>query len=226
MRTIFFLFAVVSLVFAQTAQNPMQSDFRDCYDAPPYITHDTIAYVKGMQLQTQFTDTTNISNEPSIIHTVDISGIVDSVIDTATIELIIHNGETNHSSGYFFLGNDKPMSYTHRITLHNFKATYLKENPMTKVLDSSWIFIPYNFQIKPSDSIFIKGYSAIYRYIWSANECQYNRSKDLAGEFFIFPNNTSAIKSSITRKETVIKKRNRDASGKMLKKNTARKIIY
>ncbi len=225
MRITLFLLVAVSLVFAQAAQDPTQSDFRDCYDAPPYITHDTIAYVKGMQLQTRFTDTTNISNEPSIIHTIDISGIVDSVIDTATIEVVLQNGKISLKRAILSIADDKPLTFVHRLLLRNFKITYSNESPMTKVVDSSWIFIPYSYQIKSSDSIFIKGYSALYKYIWSEYDCRYDRSEEIRGDFFVHPN-TSAIKSSRTRKETVIKKRNRDASGKMLKNNTARKIIY
>ena len=225
MRITLFLLVAVSLVFAQAAQDPT-TRHHDCYYSSPLITHDTIDYVKGMQLQTRPTDTTNISNEPSLIHTIDISGIVDSVIDTATIEVVLQNGKISLKRAILSIADDKPLTFVHRLLLRNFKITYSNESPMTKVVDSSWIFIPYSYQIKSSDSIFIKGYSALYKYIWSEYDCKYNRSKDLAGEFFIFPNNTSAIKSSRARKETVIKKRNRDASGKMLKNNTARKIIY
>ena len=221
MRITLFLLVAVSLVFAQATQDPTQIH-HDCYYNTPL---DTIDYAKGMQLKTQATDSTNISNEPSLIHTVDISGIIDSVIDTATIEVLSHNGKISHILAAFDIGKGKPISLSRRILLRNFKAIYAEESPMTKALDSLWIFIPLDTQVKPSDSIFIKGYSALYKYIWSEYDCRYEHTNYLSGEIFVHPN-TSAIKSSRTRKETVIKKCNRDASGKMLKNNTARKIIY
>ena len=224
MHPLFIILFAVTLSFAQAAQDPT-TRHHDCYYNSPLIDHDTIDYVKGMQLQTRPTDTTNISNEPSLIHTIDISGIVDSVIDTATIEVVLQNGKISLKRAILSIADDKPLTFVHRLLLRNFKITYSNESPMTKVVDSSWIFIPYSYQIKSSDSIFIKGYSALYKYIWSEYDCRYDRSEEIRGDFFVHPN-TSAIKSSRARKETVIKKRNRDASGKMLKNNTARKIIY
>ena len=226
MLIILIILSVVNLAFAQAEQDPTLRH-RDCYYNSPLITHDTIDYVKGMQLKTQLTDSININNEPSINHIVDISGIVDSVIDTASLELVMHNGKTiSVQEAYFNIGKGKPISLTHRLLLHNFKAVYTKESPMAKVLDSSWIFIPYNIQVKKSDSIFIKGYSALYQYIWSQYDCRYDESSDISGEFFIFPNKSSAIKNTRARKENAIKKRNRDAIGKKQKNNTARKIVY
>ena len=220
MRVILTILSIFGFIYAQAAQDPT-TRHHDCYYNSPLIDHDTIDYVKGMQLQTQFTDSTNIRNEPSLIHTVNISGIVDSVIDTTTIELIMYDGQQSPRLAYF-----NNVGYMHRVFLRNFKANYTTESPMTRALDSSWIFVPCSLQVKPSDSIFIKGYSTLYKYIWSEYDCNYKWGDYIAGEFFIFPNNTSAIKNSRARKETVIKKRNRDASGKILKNNTARKIIY
>ena len=221
MRTILFLLASVSLMFAQLPPNITQPRHRDCYYSSPLITHDTINYVKGMQLQTQLTDSTNISNEPSITHTVDISGIVDSVIDTTNIELIMYDGQQSPRLAYF-----NNVGYMHRVFLRNFNANYTTESPMTRALDSLWIFVPCSLQVKQSDSIFIKGYSTLYKYIWSEYDCKYDWGNYIAGEFFIFPNNTSALKISRKRQENAIKKRNRDAIGKKLKNNTARKIVY
>ena len=214
---------VACLVFAQTVQDSTHRH-RDCYYNSPLITHDTIDYVRGMQLKTQSTDSTKINNEPSIIHTVEISGIVDSVIDTASLELIMYNGKTSFKRGLFYIGKGNPI-FTHRLFLRNFKATYTAESPMTKALDSSWIFIPYAFQVKKFDSVYIKGYSTLYQYIWSQYDCQYDHANYLIGDFAVFPT-TYAIKNTRARKENVVKKRNRDAIGKKLKNNTVKKIVY
>ena len=224
MHTLFIILFAVTLSFAQAGQDPTQRH-HDCYYSSPLITHDTIDYVKGMQLQTQLTDSSNISNEPSLLHTVDISGIIDSVVDTATIEVVLQNGKISYKRAILSIADDKPLTFVHRIRLRNFKATYSKESPMTKVVDSSWVFIPLSYQVKPSDSIFIKGYSALYQYIWSEFDCRYDSSEKIRGEFSVFPN-TSAIKSTRVRKNAVIKKRNRDAIGKKQSDNTARKIIF
>ncbi|SIN99104.1 hypothetical protein [Fibrobacter sp. UWB11] len=224
MRSLFIILFTVTLSFAQVGQDPM-TRHHDCYYSSPLITHDTIDYVKGMQLQTQPTDTTNVSNEPSLSHTVDISGIVDTVVDSAIIEVVLQNGKISYKRAILSIADDKPLTFVHRILLRNFKATSSKESPMTKALDSSWIFVPLSFQIKPSDSIFIKGYSALYQYIWSEFDCRYDSSEEIRGEFFVYPN-TSSIKSTRMRKGAVIKKRNRDAIGKKQSDNTARKIVY
>ncbi len=224
MRILPIILSAACLVFAQTVQDSTHRH-RDCYYNSPLITHDTIDYVRGMQLQTQLTDSTNISNEPSLIHTVNISGIVDSVIDSTSLELMMHNGQTSLRRGLFYIGEGNPV-FTHRIFLHNFKATYTAKSPMTTILDSSWILIPDSIQIKKSDSIFIKGYSTLYQYIWSQYDCHYDHANYLVGDFFVFPNNSSAIKNTKARKENAVKKRNRDAIGKKMKNNTVRKIVY
>ena len=109
MRIILIILSVVNLVCAQATQDRTPRH-RDCYYNSPLITHDTIDYVKGMQLKTQPTDSININNEPSINHIVDISGIVDSVIDTASLELVMHNGKTiSVQEAYFNIGKGQPI---------------------------------------------------------------------------------------------------------------------
>ncbi len=121
--------------------------------------------------------------------------------------------------------NNQPIMFAKRISLKLFKIMPDGDPVMGNVLDSSYIYIPQNLDVNASDSIYIEGYSA-YVNNYCNNTCSYTPIAIVVANYTVFPNNSSAIKNTRARKENIVKKRNRDAIGKKLKNNTARKIVY
>ena len=114
-----------------------------------------------------------------------------------------------------------------KITLSNFKAYYETENPMVKALDSNWIFLSLEENVKEGDVILIKNYSALYTDTWSEERCLYKQSVFLTGDVTINPNELpAAIKKRTPGGVPAPKFHNRDAAGKTLNNCDARKAKY
>ena len=217
------LFAAVAL-FAQSGQ-----DFvRDCFYATPFtIQQYRINDPKGMQLSLSDFDDSLQSGQPSILQTVDISGTIASVIDTACAEYTTEKGEKRCDEYEFYLHKEKKDSYVKKITLNNFRAYYETENPMVKALDSNWIFVSAEADVKEGDVILIKNYSALYTDIWNEEGCIYNQFVYLAGDVTINPEELpAAIKKRTLGGVPAPKFHNRDAAGKALNNCDARKARY
>ena len=114
-----------------------------------------------------------------------------------------------------------------KITLSNFKAYYETENPMVKALDSNWIFISSEEDVKEGDVVLIKNYSALYADKWVQDICNYIQRVYLAGDVSINPEELpAAIKKRALANIPTQKFHNRDAAGKTLNNCDARKAKY
>ena len=219
---ILILFAAVAL-FAQSDQ-----DFvRDCFNGLPAVVHTPINNPTGMQLSKSAVDSVRSADEPSILQTVDISGTITSVTDSACAEFEDDDGNAACFDRYFFLYGKNKESMVKKITLSNFKAYYETENPMVKALDSNWIFISSEEDVKEGDVILIKNYSALYADIWVQNICNYLQRVYIAGDVSINPEELpAAIKKRTLGGVPAPKFHNRDAAGKTLNNCDARKAKY
>ena len=195
---------------------------------------------KGMQrLVDKPTDSTDMSTFPSLKHTVNISGIVDSVVPIATDSMLGDidlnacveyeiNGETHcHYSivGYLNPSSNRQEEVRH-VFLRNFKAYFETESPMTKALDSSWIYYPQKIELKVGDSLFIKGYSALFNNAKNEN-CTYFPSAVVTGEYFVNP--TEDILSTPRSRVLKVEKpriHNRDAGGRCVNDKKRNVIRY
>lgn len=224
MRSVILVLFAAATLFAQSDQ-----DFvRDCFNGLPAVVHTPINNPTGMQLSKSAVDSVRSADEPSILQTVDISGTITSVTDSACAEFIRDNGEaTCYNRGFYFLKNKGYHGYGKKITLINFKAYYETENPMVKALDSNWIFISSEEDVKEGDVILIKNYSALYADIWRENICNYDQTVYIAGDVTINPEELpAAIKKRTLGGVPAPKFHNRDAAGKALNNCDARKAKY
>lgn len=219
------LFAATTL-FAQTLPNT--NTFKDCFYNPPFTMQQyRINNPQGMQLTLIDIDSTSQNNEPSISQTVDISGTITSVTDTACAEYTSNEAEKRCDVYEFYLYNENKRSYVKKITLNNFKAYYETENPMVKALDSNWIFVSTEVDVKEGDAVLIKNYSALYTDIWDQEGCLYRQSVFLTGEVTVNPKELpTAIKKRTPANAPFPKFHNRDVKGKFLNNCDARKAKY
>ena len=98
---------------------------------------------------------------------------------------------------------------------------------MVKALDSNWIFISSEEDVKEGDVILIKNYSALYADIWRENICNYDQTVYIAGDVTINPEKLpAAIKKCTLGGVPAPKFHNRDAAGKALNNCDARKAKY
>ena len=169
---------------------------------------------------------------PSLSRTVNISGIVDSLWNQEAyvhdeykekVGMRIYYQETIETDSI-----NQPIFFTEtkRISLKLFKIVPGGDPFMESVLDSSWIYVPFNLDIHVSDSIVIEGYSALASNYCDSCYYTYRPTATIIGQYKVYPNKSSAIKNTRARKENAAKKRNRDATGKKVKNNTVRKIVY
>lgn len=239
MRIKLITIVLVTFSFAQSATN---SD--SCPGMPSFLVGGQLEFSnpKGMQLQLDYpSNETDLSIFPSLSHTVNISGIIDSVVPVVTDSLrnlpdtnacveYERNGKKNCFYGIGYV--DSTDLYTHHAVRHvhlrNFNVYYEKESPMSLVIDSSWIYYPEDIELHAGDSIFIKGYSALFDNAWSEdNMCKYNPVGMVLGEYYIFPKKQSLITPTPhTVKNNIPKALNRDASGRCLNGNKSRLIRY
>ena len=223
MRNVILILFSAAALFAQSDQ-----DFvRDCFNGLPAVVHTTINDPTGMQLSKSAVDSVRSADEPSILQTVDISGTIASVTDSACAEFIRDNGDKACFNRNFYLYNEGKRLPAKKITLSNFKAYYETENQMVKALDSNWIFISSEEDVKEGDVILIKNYSALYADIWHEDICNYDQTVYLAGDVTINPKELSAaIKKRTSGGVSAPKFHNRDAAGKTLNNCAARKAKY
>ncbi len=195
---------------------------------------------KGMQrLVDKPTDSTDMSTFPSLEHTVNISGIVDSVVPIVTDSMLGDidlnscveyeiNGEIHcHYSivGYLDPSSNRQEEVRH-VLLRNFKAYFETESPMTKALDSSWIYYPKKIELKVGDSLYIKGYSALFNNT-KKEVCTYFPSAVVVGEYFVNP--TEDILSTPRSRVLKVEKpkiHNRDAGGRCVNDKKRNVIRY
>jgi hypothetical protein len=232
------ILALNALIFAQGTipddRNPIKHE--QCI--PNY---DECLNPKGMQrLVDDPTDSTDMSTFPSLEHTVNISGIVDSVVpivmDSMLGDIDLNscveyekNGRTFcHYSivGYLAPSSNQQEKVRH-VLLRNFKAYFETESPMTKALDSSWIYYPQKIELKVGDSLFIKGYSALFNNTRSKTSCLYIPSAVVTGEYFVNPTEDilSTPRSRILKVEKP-KIHNRDAGGRCVNDKKRNVIRY
>ena len=231
MRISFFtvIFCFISSL-AQTSTSPNDR----CDAIPACIQISTALGMQVFSINTKYETTEekypNPATKPSLEHTVNISGIIDSIWgkDACIFE---QNKKENCSFKILYKGknsaettNNQPIMFTKRISLKRFKIMSGGDPIMEGVLDSNYIYIPQNIDISSSDSIYIEGYSA-YVNNYCNNTCSYTPIAIVVANYTVFPT-TSAIKPQKSSTFLLKQTYNRDASGKMLKNNTARKIIY
>ena len=206
-----------------------------CDAIPACIQISTALGMQVFSINTKYESTEekypSPATKPSLEHTVNISGIIDSIWEKDAC-IFEQQQKENCSFKELYKGknsaeatNNQPIMFAKRISLKHFKIMPDGDPVMGNVLDSSYIYIPQNLDVNASDSIYIEGYSA-YVNNYCNNTCSYTPIAIVVANYTVFPNNSSAIKNTRARKENIVKKRDRDASGKMLKNNTARKIIY
>lgn len=232
------ILALNALIFAQGTipddRNPIKHE--QCI--PNY---DECLNPKGMQrLVDDPTDSTDMSTFPSLEHTVNISGIVDSVVpivmDSANAKFDINscveyekNGRTFcHYSivGYLAPSGTQQEEIRH-VLLRNFKAYFETESPMTKALDSSWIYYPKKIELNVGDSLYIKGYSALFNNTRSKTSCLYIPTAVVTGEYFVNPTeDILATPRSRVLKVEKPKIHNRDAGGRCVNDKKRNVIKY
>ena len=231
---ILFFFAIWGIVYAAP---PKPGEETYCDLMPNCLQ---ISAAMGMQLYSVNTlyekseiKYSDPNTSPSLKRTVNISGVVDSLWNQ---EAYVHDEykEERLSIGILYKkiddtdSNSQKTTYadTKRISLKHFKVAPDGDPFMKSVLDSSWIYVPFNLDIHVSDSIVIEGYSALASNYCDSCIYNYHPIAMVIGQYTVFPNKSSAIKNTRARKGNAIKKRNRDAIGKKQKNNTARKIVY
>ena len=228
-----FFFAIWGIVYAAPPK-PGEKEFY-CDVMPMCIQ---ISAAMGMQLYSVNTlyekseiKYSDPDKSPSLKRTVNISGIIDSLWEK---KAYVHDEykEERTSIGILYKGTNftdipnQPLVYTKRISLKHFKVAPGGDPFMECVLDSNWIYVPFNLDIHVSDSLVIEGYSALASNYCDSCYYTYRPTATIIGQYTVFPNKSSAIKNTRARKENAVKKRNRDAIGKKQKNNTARKIVY
>lgn len=226
MRNLFFILFTATTLFAQVAPN--QDFVRDCFYNPPFTMQQyRINNPKGMQLSVTEYDAPLQSGEPSILQNVDISGTITSVTDTACAEYTSDEGEKKCDVYEFYQYDEKKDFYVKKISLNNFKAYHEVENPMVKALDSNWIFISLDENVKEGDSILIKNYSVLYTDIWDQAACLYKQYVFFTGDVTVNPKELpDAIQKRAPANASAPKFHNRDAAGKALNNCDARKAKY
>ena len=238
MRLLIVILALNALVFAQEPIPDGRDPSKHEQCLPLFKEYSN---PKGMQLQLDLpTNETDMSSFPSLEHTVTISGIVDSIlpiiIDTALQKYDINacvefEREGNTFCDYGLIGYVDSTSIrqepVRRVLLRNFKLYNENESPMTKVLDSSWIYYPKKFELKNGDSIFIKNYSVLFRNIWEKNSCDYHPLATVVGEYFVNPTEDilATPHSRVLRVEKP-KIHNRDAGGRCVNDKKRNVIRY
>lgn len=231
---ILFFFAIWGIVYAAPPK-PGEKEFY-CDVMPMCIQ---ISAAMGMQLYSVNTlyekseiKYSDPNTSPSLKRTVNISGVVDSLWNQ---EAYVHDEYKEEAAMKIYYQEttetdsvNQPIFFTEtkRISLKHFKVAPSGDPFMESVLDSSWIYVPFNLDIHVSDSLVIEGYSALASNYCDSCYYTYRPTARIIGQYTVFPNKSSAIKNTRARKENAVKKRNRDAIGKKLKNNTARKIVY
>ena len=232
------ILALNALIFAQEpipdGRDP--SKIEQCI--PIYYEYNN---PRGMQRQVDIpTDSTNMSIFPSLEHTVNISGIVDSVVPivmdsidgTYDINACVEyesNGKINcfyNVVGYLD-SSSRELQNVRRVFLRNFKTIYEAESPMTKVLDSSWIYYPKKIELNVGDSLFIKGYSALVDNTRRDISCMYIPYATIVGEYFVNPTeDILATPRSRVLKVEKPKIHNRDVGGRCVNDKKRNVIKY
>jgi len=203
-----FLFA-----FSTFAAGPIDDypESGDCFNMLSTLDDFNIINVKGMQLRKNLADSTNIG----LHQTVTFSGIVDSVVDSASIEYITANGKTSSEKGLFYTEADSVEKYSKRISLQRLIKYSNAESPMGKILDSSWIFVPLEIDINIGDSVYIKDYSAMFTAIWkNGDNCTLQHWANLKGDFLVTHGDFTSLQEPSVYINLIRKTHNRDAKGK------------
>ena len=233
MRILFFTILVFSIsILAQTSPNPNER----CDAIPMCLQISTALGMQVFSINTKYESTEekypDPATRPSLEHTINISGIIDSVWDNDAC-VFEQQQKENCSFKVLYKGknsadisNNQPIMFTKRISLKHFKTMPDGSPNMSTVIDSNYIYVPQNIDINISDSVYIEGYSAIVNN-YCNNTCSYTPIAIVVANYTVFPTITSIKKktqSSIPSRQ----KRNRDAIGKKQKnkRNTALKIIY
>lgn len=227
MRIIIAIILVAVFSFAQTV-----SESEQCPGMPRFLVGGRLEFSnpKGMQLQLDYaTSETDLSSFPSLNHTIDISGIVDSIVpiisdsllDLPDINACVEYERNGQKDCFYGIGYiDSTDLYNHHavrhVRLRNFRIEYEKESPMSKAVDSSWIYYPEDIKLNVGDSIFIKRYSALFNNAWSEeNMCSYSPGGMIIGEYTVIPQQQTKIPTPAHTKEIEKTKiYNRDASGR------------
>lgn len=180
---------------------------------------------------------TDSSTYPSLKHTVNVSGIVSEAdIDIWESPGCIRSG-IPRCSGIVYVGDTTKTSVAKLVILNNFTVDYEKESPMSKVVNGALILYPSELELNAGDSLYIKGYSAIYDntwydYLWEQGirqeiDCSFSFTYYAIGEYHVFPKQQSLVMfTSRTTKVSTPKIYNRDASGRCLNDNKSRIIRY
>lgn len=180
---------------------------------------------------------TDSTTYPSLKHTVNVSGIVSEAdIDIWKSPGCIRSG-IPRCFGIVYVGDTTKTSVAKLVILNNFTVDYEKESPMSKVVSGALILYPSELELNVGDSLYIKGYSAIYDntwydYLWEQGirqeiDCSFSFTYYAIGEYYIFPKKQSLITPTPhTVKNSISKTLNRDASGRCLNGNKSRLIRY
>lgn len=159
--------------------------------------------------------------------TIDVSGIVDE-IDT-NVCFRYYDGVLP-SCTLFQIKKDSSSTIAmpenmNRISLRNFQAYYDDGNLMSKILDSAWIYISKNADLKLNDTIYIKNYSAIL-FESQQSSCA-SPVINISGEVTVNPKELpTVIKKRSAANAPFPKFHNRDVKGKFLNNCDARKAKY
>ncbi len=180
-------------------------------------------YVPGMQQVAEDSfDGADSSAFPSLKHTINISGIVDSTAEAQFLSECIRHGvpycssvTVHYQNNPLYNNSASEESWGCAAWLENATLSYEIESPMSKKADSRIIY-PCELNLNIGDTIYIKNYSVLYYEIWDEYyKCDIDPKIEAIGEYTVIPQQqTKILPPAHTKKFEPTKIYNRDASGR------------